>query len=285
MFFFNDPVSAYERDDFLRLIYNTDECFVDCYAILEVSNPSAKPILLDEDNWRTWFVRGEGGELVDGLRVEVLDDVEYVVSVPVYANVSHEIKCDVAEKVSSSSKGWCYSSISNMSNLSSKVLVWSGVYDSFDAERNTFSYKVREEVGSRLESRVKKDYVDFVPSGFRVGVGEVYRIRISGKKKPKLGVNNVDWRIKFLDYEPGWAWWNSSFEYRRNLSCENMDDRVPLVVNGSGGFSINGHNQVIWSFCSGSGSAVYFNDETDYIVVNDTHRLPMEVEKGMIKTE
>ena len=64
---------AYERDDFLRLIYNTDECFVDCYAILEVSNPSAKPILLDEDNWRTWFVRGEGGELVDGLRVEVLD--------------------------------------------------------------------------------------------------------------------------------------------------------------------------------------------------------------------
>ena len=85
------------------------------------------------------------------------------------------------------------------------------------------------------------------------------------------------------DYETT-VWWDSSYSYRRNITCTNMDDGVPLVVNGSNGFNIPyggcGVNQVVWTYCSGSGTALYYNNCTDYVVANDTGQLPMEVEIG-----
>ena len=79
---------------------------------------------------------------------------------------------------------------------------------------------------------------------------------------------------------PASAGWEQAYSYRMNISCENLDDGVPIVVNGSGGFTINGHKQIVWTFCSGAGTAVYYNDETDYIIANNIEKLPMEVEFG-----
>ena len=281
--YLNSPVTAYRQGDFLRLLYNTDKCFVDCYAIVEVSNPTGDPIVLGDGNWETWYVWGEGAnDLVGGLSFQILDDVEYVVVVPDYVNVTKSVKCSVAEKIPLSRRGWCYAMSGNSSNISGGggVLVWSGDYDSFDAETNTFYYSAEECVGSHREIRVREGYVDFNPVGKRVAPGESYLIKIVGRKRPKLGSNNVDWRIRFLDNEPDWAWWNSSYTYRRNISCDEMDDNVPLVINGSGGFYLNGSKQIVWTFCSGTGTALYYNDCTDYVIANDTDQLPMEVELG-----
>ncbi len=79
---------------------------------------------------------------------------------------------------------------------------------------------------------------------------------------------------------PASTGWEESYQYRMNISCENLDDGVPIVVNGSGGFTINGHKQIVWTYCSGTGTALYYNDHTDYIIANNTQRLPMEVEYG-----
>ncbi len=86
--------------------------------------------------------------------------------------------------------------------------------------------------------------------------------------------------LKILD-KPEWAWWNVTYDYKMPINCTNMDDNVPLVINGSDGFGLGGTtNQIVWTYCSGTGTALYYNDETDYAVANDTHQLPFEVEFG-----
>ncbi len=77
----------------------------------------------------------------------------------------------------------------------------------------------------------------------------------------------------------GKSWWNSSYSYRMPINCTNMSDKVPLVINGSSGFSISGNNQIVWTYCSGT-TYLYYNNYTDYVVANNTERLPMEVEWG-----
>jgi len=76
------------------------------------------------------------------------------------------------------------------------------------------------------------------------------------------------------------SWWNSSYTYRRPINCSNMDDKVPLVINGSGGFDLGCGKQIVWTYCSGTGTALYYNNCSDYVVANDTDQLPMEVELG-----
>jgi len=76
------------------------------------------------------------------------------------------------------------------------------------------------------------------------------------------------------------SWWNDSFQYRRQIDCSNMDDKIPLVINGSGGFDLGCGEQIVWTYCSGTGTALYYNNCSDYVVANDTTQLPMEVEQG-----
>ncbi len=66
----------------------------------------------------------------------------------------------------------------------------------------------------------------------------------------------------------------------RPIDCSNMDDGVPIVVNGSGGFDLGCGKQIVWTYCSGTGTALYYNGCDDYAVWNDAGQLPMEVEMG-----
>jgi len=59
-----------------------------------------------------------------------------------------------------------------------------------------------------------------------------------------------------------------------------MSDKVPIVINGSGGFDLGCGKQIVWTYCSGTGTALYYNNCSDYVVANDTDQLPMEVEEG-----
>ncbi|MHA1873110.1 MAG: LamG-like jellyroll fold domain-containing protein, partial [Candidatus Heimdallarchaeaceae archaeon] len=51
----------------------------------------------------------------------------------------------------------------------------------------------------------------------------INRIRISGNKRVKVGENNIDWKLAIniseagIYIEPEWAWWNSSWSYRKPI--------------------------------------------------------------------
>ncbi len=77
-------------------------------------------------------------------------------------------------------------------------------------------------------------------------------------------------------------WYNAQYDTKRFINCDNMDNGVPLVINGTGGFDINGDNQVVWTACQGSSTALYYDstDSSNYIVANDSDTLPFEVEAG-----
>jgi len=95
----------------------------------------------------------------------------------------------------------------------------------------------------------------------------------------------VDWQLEtkiddlsFVKKE--WAWWNVSYDYKMEINCTNLDDYTPIVVNGSNGFEIDGEKQIVWTYCSGTGTAIYYNDYDDYVIANDTANIPFEVEFG-----
>jgi hypothetical protein len=97
----------------------------------------------------------------------------------------------------------------------------------------------------------------------------------------------IDWQIKTTLNDgintktltkSDWEWWNYTYAYKMPLNCTNLDDYTPIVINGSNGFTINGKKQIIWTYCSGIGTAVYYNDELDIVVANDSTQLPSEAE-------
>lgn len=102
---------------------------------------------------------------------------------------------------------------------------------------------------------------------------------ISGKIRP--GTSN-HWGFSYQGdiSQVNSVWWNSSYGYRLNVSCSNMYDLHPIVINGSSGFMLGGQQQIAWSFCNGTGTAVYYNNYTDYVIANDNAQQPMEIEKG-----
>ena len=109
-----------------------------------------------------------------------------------------------------------------------------------------------------------------------LGIGEnnSFRIAYIGKVALILIV------FLFLSINVSATWWNSSYQYRRQINCSNIDDGIPIVINGSDGFDLGCGKQIVWAYCSGTGTALYYNNCSDYVVANDTTQLPMEVEQG-----
>ena len=72
---------------------------------------------------------------------------------------------------------------------------------------------------------------------------------------------------------------DASYTKRHLLNCTNMDDEVPLYFN----ITIDGKDQVIHTYCFGTGTALYKKNSTDfteYVMANDTGLLPFIVEFG-----
>lgn len=68
--------------------------------------------------------------------------------------------------------------------------------------------------------------------------------------------------------------WFGGYAYKMEINCTNMTDRLPLIVNGSNGFQVDGETQYIYTYCSGKGTAVYYNGKSDVIVANNSEQLP-----------
>jgi len=108
-----------------------------------------------------------------------------------------------------------------------------------------------------------------------------------GKRNSKTGSQKIDMNFIYEDenikvdvVKDNKMWWNESYGSKINLDCSNMPYGTPIAINGSNGFMINGEKQIVWSYCAGNETAIYYNDETDYVIANETDSLPFEVEFG-----
>ncbi len=201
---------------FLKLVENTDQCLGDCHAVIEVTNPLNFPLRLGERGWRTWVEKAPGARnLRRGLEFEVLAEEEYDVEVPVVGEVEKSLTCPSGDFTStvtdSGMNGSCTSE------------EWTVAYtDSYESDGIvSVPSKVREVVGSRTEVRTREVYGQFTPEDRVLLPGETVRIRISGKKQPVLGGNDVDWKLGFMGYEPPWAWWSSNWLKRKEVTLTN----------------------------------------------------------------
>jgi hypothetical protein len=76
-------------------------------------------------------------------------------------------------------------------------------------------------------------------------------------------------------------WYDTDYPNRFVIDCSDITiSHEPVLVNGSSGLYINGSQQLIWTYCEGVNTSVYFKSNADYLVANDTEALPFEVEKG-----
>jgi len=67
---------------------------------------------------------------------------------------------------------------------------------------------------------------------------------------------------------------------KKIINCSNMYNNIPIVINGSNGFTIDGEKQIVWTYCLGTEIYLYYNNYSDYVVENSETQLPTEVEFG-----
>lgn len=88
-------------------------------------------------------------------------------------------------------------------------------------------------IGEEQIQKWRWTWKNFNPLGKTLKAGKEYIIRIYGKKKIKLGENNVDWKIRLMNYEPDWAWWNISYTKCKNVNIthDTSEDWKIVHVN------------------------------------------------------
>lgn len=108
--------------------------------------------------------------------------------------------------------------------------------------------------------------------------GKYYRCIMPSYYGRDIQQAKLDGKLDCLD-----PWYNASYTSKLPINCSEMSDGTPIIVNGTGGVMLNGSKQLIWTKCSGTGMAIYFNDKDDYVVSNDSDSLPFDVEIGDLK--
>ncbi len=113
------------------------------------------------------------------------------------------------------------------------------------------------------EPRIKEFWEEY---NFEILEAGTYKWRIEGKKNPN---QRIDWiGTSFGKELTEWAWWNSDYEYKRNIT--GMLETVPLAINGTTSTTLGGTATWIYGTCAGDGCAIYYNDSTIHAIANDT---------------
>lgn len=197
----------------IQLIENTDQCLVNCHAILKF-HPYQDITLPDSPNseFRWDFIKAKPGML--GLRshsFNILKTISYSVTINEYGEVTHYYETN------STIPDGCW-----------------------DYNKTHYACNVTEVIDSRKETRYKQEYQPFNFWGETLEAGKDYYIKLEGKKYAQLGPNNVDWIPTIKGFEISeWDWWNSSWIYRQpiNLSVTSgsteQDYQVKVIINTS----------------------------------------------------
>lgn len=176
----------------IQLIENTDTCFVNCHAILKITPYQDITLPQQANSEFDWKFEKES-PLMDGLlshHFEILETTEYKVEVPEYGTVLVDSTC-------------------------------------YDENNQSYACKVEQTVqsGSHEEIRYRDEYKPFAFWGQTLKENQDYTIKIVGKKKAKLGANNVDWIPTVKGFElKEWDWWNSTWNKCRKITNTSVSD-------------------------------------------------------------
>ena len=115
--------------------------------------------------------------------------------------------------------------------------------------------------GTHEETRVRNILEEYNGEDLELGT---YKWRIEGTKNKD---ESVDWIASaFGEDFTEWAWWNSSYDYKRNIT--GMID-IPLPINGTSYTEIDGVNTLIYG-TGGDSPSLYYQNNTLTAIANYT---------------
>lgn len=187
----------------IELLENTDTCFIDCHAILKFHSYADIKLPSSANSEFRWDFIKEKSYMkgLESYKFEVLTNVSYDVSVPIYENKSYESVCN------------------NPDNTTYGCTKWR-----------------LEQTGSKIETKYREEFKPFVFWGSTLESGRDYVIRLSGKKQAAIGDNDIDWIPTIKGIEIGeWAWWNTSWQKCMNITITNAGSSTlanfPAYIN------------------------------------------------------
>lgn len=216
----------FTTDDYqMTLVSNTDNCLVECEAVIDIYNPTLKDI-----------------SNIEMKKVDI-----GIMEIPIPFTEESQMSFRF-EKAKSWYNGLSDYEIYRLENISYMKEVFDyelttvcvPIYNNKTMEKiDEYCYQTQKLIGSRIEEIWEETYVefDYDMQKYTLKPQEKWRIKIVGYKKPTLGENNVDWIINFLDEEPPWAWWNSSYTYKREDQVNHTGSSdlsgFPYLLNGT----------------------------------------------------
>ncbi len=135
----------------------------------------------------------------------------------------------------------------------------------------------------RIEERLV-EYTGQTLDGDSSGI--TYKWKIEGRLPRDM---IVDWGIEMfgLDSFEEWEWWNTSYDFRRNVTGLNVS--LPLPLNGTTALDLDENGNIEWIYGTGGpDAAIYYNNENDTRIANDSTQFrlvqtkPIEQSKGTI---
>jgi len=222
-----------------QLIENTDHCFENCHAIIKVT-PDNDIDSVERYEWNFYNRRNKLSEDIKEWNLYRQNDLDY------YENVTKYIDCNITGTKTNNQTG----------------------------ENESYTYISKCENGTELVKRETKIWEDYDFGINTLRSGKPFLIKLEGKKDI---YSSVDWIPTFFGFDfDEWAWWNSSYDYRRDILNETTSD-IAVAVNGTSGFL----GKTIWVNPSQLDNiSIYYKNASIYAVANDTEEANYETEGG-----
>ena len=176
-----------------QLISNTDQCLVDCEAIIRIK-PSLTLTLpsSSNDNFKWDFIKAGPDHLgLQSYSFEILETVPYTVN-------NYREECSP--------------------------------YEILDGNGTAIIMQNCNYVINSTNIYYKQEYRLFKFWGTVFEPDKDYYIKLKGKKYATIHGNNIDWIPTFHGLQINeFAWWNNNWSYTKSLSIKNMNDSVILT--------------------------------------------------------
>ncbi len=176
-----------------QLISNTEQCLVDCEAVIRIRpqiNIQTPPFANNDFKWD--FIKANSNHLgLQSHSFEILETMQYTIN------------------------------------------NYKEVCNNYNATETNGTLKLVENCTLVIENSYTITRQEYRPFNFWAATfetGKDHYIKLKGKKHATLGENNVEWVPTFYGLQLSeFAWWNSNWSYTRSLSIKNMNNSVILT--------------------------------------------------------
>lgn len=181
-----------------ELISNTDQCLVNCEAVLKMTTDNvgfALPIK-ENTNFKLEFLKDFNAHDIEEYTIHLGTEQIYYEQKPIISTRKEKVILDY-----------------NINGCPSKY-----VQQALSCEKEI---DVKYISGYYSIEKIKIVYQDFF-KGISVLPNSIYYIRVRARKKPKLGPNNVDWIVTIAGQKlTQYSWFNSNWKKRKFFTITN----------------------------------------------------------------